>query len=483
MIDYFLPVQGRAVLVVGDVILDRYLYGRTDRISPEAPVPVVRVEKTEERLGGAANVAANIRTLGLDVQLIGVTGDDSYADVLSKKLTEIGVQYDFVRQENFPTVTKLRVLSQNQQLLRLDYEDDSDKVDLSQLGKIYKKYLDSTSIIVLSDYAKGSLKCTSEFIQQASSRNITTLVDPKGNDFSRYRGATLLTPNFKEFETVVGPCSGESEIVSNAKELCAELDLGSLLVTRGEEGMSYIDAKNNIVLHLPAQSHEVFDVTGAGDTVIATLAAALASSHSIEQAIHYANKAAGLVIDKIGTASVTPEELNRSIDNDNNIPSGGSVLNEAQLKNTLVAARARHEKIVMTNGCFDLLHAGHIDYLQKARALGDRLLIAVNSDDSVRQLKGNNRPINTVENRMTVLAGLKSTDWVCSFSESTPERLIELVKPDVLVKGADYAVNEIAGADFVIACGGEVETIEIQNNCSTSDIVEKILTTDESGSE
>ncbi len=480
MIDYFLPVQSSSVLVVGDVILDRYLYGRTDRISPEAPVPVVKVEKTEERLGGAANVAANIRSLGLEVQLIGVTGDDDYADVLSGKLTEIGVKHDFVRQQNFPTITKLRVLSQNQQLLRLDYEDDSGKVDLSLLSKIYEKYLDSAGIIVLSDYAKGSLTFTSEFIQLASSRNIITLIDPKGNDFTRYKGATLLTPNLKEFEAVVGHCAGEGEIVSKAKQLCLELNLGGLLVTRGEKGMSYIDAKNNTDFHLPARSHEVFDVTGAGDTVIATLAAALASSHTIEQAVYYANVAAGLVIEKIGTASVTPEELNSVIDESNNIAPKGSVLSEAQLKDAVKAARARQEKIVMTNGCFDLLHAGHVDYLQKARALGDRLLIAVNSDESVRELKGKSRPINSVENRMLVLAGLEATDWVCSFSESTPEKLIEMVKPDVLVKGADYALNEIAGAEFVIACGGEVVTIEIENDCSTSNIVEKILTMHES---
>ncbi|NKB36772.1 MAG: bifunctional D-glycero-beta-D-manno-heptose-7-phosphate kinase/D-glycero-beta-D-manno-heptose 1-phosphate adenylyltransferase HldE [Gammaproteobacteria bacterium] len=476
MIDYFLPAEGRTVLVVGDVILDRYLYGRTDRISPEAPVPVVKVEKTEERLGGAANVAANIRALGLDVQLIGVTGDDSYADILSNKLSDIGVNYDFIRQESFPTVTKLRVLSQNQQLLRLDYEDDSDKVDLSLLSNIYKKHLDSAAIIVLSDYAKGSLKFTSDFIQQASRKNIITLVDPKGSDFSPYKGATLLTPNLKEFEAVVGDCSDEEDIVSNAKDLCAELELGSLLVTRGGDGMSYFDAKNNKILHLPARSHEVFDVTGAGDTVIATLAAALASSHTIEQAIYFANTAAALVIKKIGTASVTPEELNKSIDENNDTTTKGSVLSEAQLADTLARARARHEKIVMTNGCFDLLHAGHIDYLEKAKALGDRLLVAVNSDESVRDLKGDSRPINSVDNRMLVLAGLEATDWVCPFSENTPERLIELVKPDVLVKGSDYAVDQIAGADFVMARGGEVVTIEIENTSSTSSIVETILT-------
>jgi D-beta-D-heptose 7-phosphate kinase / D-beta-D-heptose 1-phosphate adenosyltransferase len=481
MIEYFSPEPSARVLVVGDVILDRYVHGDTSRISPEAPVPVVRVHKTEERPGGAANVAMNIRALGVAVQLIGVTGDDNFADTLSAQLHEAGVDCNFIRQTGFPTVTKLRVLSQHQQLLRLDYEAEASSVDVVPLRDLYAQQLEQTDVVVLSDYAKGSLQFTGEFIKQAREQGIRVLVDPKGNDFSRYQGASLLTPNLKEFEAIVGLCENETDIVEKAKALCRSLSLDGLLITRGGQGMSMIDAANNDVLHLPAHTHEVFDVTGAGDTVIAALAAGLASTYELGQAVSYANLAAGLVVEKLGTASVTASELNAAIGDGDGIARG--IIKRQDLVNIIETARSRNERVVMTNGCFDIIHAGHVDYLQQARALGDRLLIAVNDDDSVLRLKGENRPINDLENRMLVLAALAATDWISPFSEDTPEDLIRLVKPDVLVKGADYSPEQIAGAEFVQSYGGEVVTIPFQTHCSTSDIIKKVQISSAGGGE
>ena len=474
MSEYFLPVQTNPILVVGDVILDRYLYGKTRRISPEAPVPVVKVDRSEERPGGAANVAANIRGLGLDVQLIGITGDDEFADTLLHKLEDSGVSCDFVRQKDFPTITKIRVLSQNQQLLRLDYEEDSEEVDASALRVLFQKYIQGSRVVILSDYAKGSLKYTQEFIQLAAENGVLSLVDPKGSDFERYRGASYLTPNIKEFELIVGACADDGELVNKALELCRHLQLKGLLITRGEKGMSFVNAENDSTLHLPARSHEVYDVTGAGDTVIATLGAALACSYSMTQALSFSNLAAGLVVEKLGAACVTAEELNQCVE-DRKTPNPGELIkSEKELLRILEVARSRGERIVMTNGCFDLIHAGHVDYLQRARELGDRLLIAVNDDDSVKRLKGENRPINKLEKRMKVLAGLRYADWVFSFSSDTPEELISLVKPDYLVKGADYQISEIAGADAVQSYGGEVVTIDLTDECSTSALIDEI---------
>ncbi len=472
MIDYFSPVPTARVLVIGDVILDRYVHGDTHRISPEAPVPVVKVQKTEERPGGAANVAMNIRALGVAVQLIGVTGNDSHADSLFGQLQEAGVECHFIRQEGFPTVTKLRVLSQHQQLLRLDYETDAGDVEPAPLHDLYEKHLGQADVVILSDYAKGSLQASVDFIKQAKDQGIRVLVDPKGNDFSRYHGASLLTPNMKEFETIVGPCDTEAAMVEKARALCESLALDGLLITRGEQGMSMIDVLNDTVLHLPTQVHEVFDVTGAGDTVIATLASALASSCELQPAAAYANIAAGLVVGKLGTASVNVAELNAAIGQGSHTFTG--VVQQQELASIVAAARSRGERIVMTNGCFDIVHAGHVDYLQQARALGDRLLVAVNDDDSVLRLKGSGRPVNTLEDRMAVLAALAATDWISPFSEDTPEQLIRLVKPDVLVKGGDYSPENIVGADFVKSYGGEVLSIAFRTQCSTSDIIRKV---------
>ncbi|MFQ5658950.1 MAG: bifunctional D-glycero-beta-D-manno-heptose-7-phosphate kinase/D-glycero-beta-D-manno-heptose 1-phosphate adenylyltransferase HldE [Gammaproteobacteria bacterium] len=472
MYKYFQPSATARILVVGDVILDRYVYGDTTRISPEAPVPVVKVRSTRDRPGGAANVALNIGALGVTVQLIGITGEDENAEVLSGQLNDAGVQSRFVRQPGFPTITKLRVLSRHQQLLRLDYEADSVSADSNALQQLYIDELEQADAVILSDYAKGSLHATNALIDLARNSDIRVLVDPKGDDFSRYRHASLLTPNLTEFETIVGACRNQDDLVEKGRSLCQELALEALCITRGEQGMTLIDRQQDNVVHLPAQAREVFDVTGAGDTVIATLAAAMVSGYGLEEALLFANRAAGLVVEKLGAAPVSVRELNTSPENP--LTATSAVVGREELIRAVAAARDRGETIAMTNGCFDLLHAGHVHYLTEAGCCADRLIVAVNDDACVKRLKGRGRPINPLPQRMAVLAGLAAVDWVTAFSEDTPEALVKLVKPDVLVKGGDYRPEQIAGAEYVRQNGGKVEVIPFKDDSSTSSIIRTI---------
>ena len=459
------------VLVLGDLMLDRYWQGSTARISPEAPVPVVRVLGEEDRPGGAGNVALNIAALGAGVQVMGITGRDPAADVLGQRLQAAGVAYDFERLDGVATITKLRVLSRNQQLIRLDFEDDLGTFDPLPLRGRVAKAVDDYAVVVLSDYGKGGLADVQAYIAAARAAGKPVLVDPKGTDFTRYRGATLVTPNLAELEAVVGSCSGEDELLAKGGRLMADLELSALLVTRSEQGMTLLQA-DAPVLHLPTRAREVFDVTGAGDTVIAVLAAALAAGESLPAATALANLAAGIVVGKLGAATVSVPELIRALHQEQE--SGMGVLGEDQLLEAVEVARAHGERIVMTNGCFDILHAGHVTYLDQARRLGERLIVAVNTDDSVRRLKGEGRPVNTVERRMAVLAALGSVDWVVAFSEDTPERLICRVGPDVLVKGGDADLQRIPGGDCVRGRGGEVRVMDYVADVSTTRLIEAI---------
>lgn len=464
------PFNLASVLVVGDIMLDRYWYGDTLRISPEAPVPVVRIRQNEERPGGAGNVALNLAALDCKALLFSICGNDEAGQLLENKLVAADVQCFFQREEHFPTVTKLRVLSQHQQLIRLDFEEALTKLDLANLLAIYQSQLNSVQAVILSDYAKGVLTEPQLFIALAHKAGIPVFVDPKGTDYQRYRGATLLTPNRKEFEAVVGVCHSEQELSEKGLALLRDLELEALLITRGDQGMTLL-RPNHPELHLPAFGREVYDVTGAGDTVIATLAAAVAAGSDLEEAIHLANHAASIVVAKLGAATVNIAELRRAVQKDGR---GKGAMNEEQLLLAVADAKAHGERIVMTNGCFDILHAGHITYLEQAKQLGDRLIVAVNDDESVKRLKGNERPINSLARRMAVLAGLAAVDWVVAFSEDTPERIIEAIQPDVLVKGGDYRIEEIVGADFVLARGGQVKVLDFIDNCSTTTVIEKI---------
>ena len=458
------------VLVVGDVMLDRYWSGTTGRISPEAPVPVVNVNHTEDRLGGAANVAANIKALGAQVGLLGLLGDDAVADSIETVLSELGIQSHCERLAQIESITKLRVLSQSQQILRCDFERKF-SADLceplkTKLSSILSKY----DVVVFSDYAKGSLQKIAELIQIAKAQNKVVIVDPKGNDFSAYQHADVITPNQKEFEQIVGLSDSLSEFEGKAKSLREQLDVAHLLVTRGEHGM-FLQSENSNY-QVQAVARDVHDVTGAGDTVVAVMAACLAAGESIQNSVDLANQAAGIVVAKVGTSTVTVHELRHALHTQG---IGGRAQQSAeQLLPLLRSLQNQNKKIVMTNGCFDILHAGHIAFLEEARAQGDFLLVAVNDDASVTRLKGPERPVNKLEDRMAVLAALSAIDWVLPFSEDTPQKLIAQLLPNILVKGGDYQIDQIAGAEEVLAAGGDVRVLSFHAGRSTTRIINQI---------
>lgn len=465
------PFQHARLLVIGDVMLDRYWHGSASRVSPEAPVPVVQVTSREDRPGGAGNVALNIAALGSAVRLVGVVGDDETGLELLSRLKAAGVYCDFLQSEEKPTITKLRIISQHQQLIRLDFEKAFEASDIIGLQDKAKSLVDDSQVMVLSDYGKGALHDIIDLIDLGRSRNIPIIVDPKGSDFTKYRGATLITPNLTEFEAVVGGSDNEDELVNKGLRLVRELNLEAILITRGEHGMTLI-RPNSPELHLPARAQEVFDVTGAGDTVISVLAASMAAGDGLADATALANLAAGLVVGKLGTAAISGPELRRAMLADQN--SGRGVMTAEQLQIVVQDAKAHGEKIIFTNGCFDIIHAGHVGYLAEAKRLGDRLVVAINDDDSAHRLKGPGRPINPVERRMAVLAGLEAVDWVVSFSEDTPEPLLESLQPEVLVKGGDYTMDQVVGGSYVESYGGMVRVLEFLDNCSTSAIMEKM---------
>ncbi|MGL9769201.1 MAG: bifunctional D-glycero-beta-D-manno-heptose-7-phosphate kinase/D-glycero-beta-D-manno-heptose 1-phosphate adenylyltransferase HldE [Sodalis sp. (in: enterobacteria)] len=460
-----------SVLVVGDIMLDRYWYGSTSRISPEAPVPIIKVDVIKEHPGGAANVAMNIAALGCYSYLIGLTGIDAAARTLIDRLSEVNVICDFVASATHPTITKLRVLSRNQQLIRLDFEENFDDVDADPIIERIKLALPKAGALVLSDYAKGALARVREMIALAHAAGVPVIVDPKGTNFNRYRGATLLTPNLSEFEAVVGFCKDEETLINRSMILIADYQLSALLITRSEQGMTLLQPDKE-PLYLPTHAHEVYDVTGAGDTVIGVLAAALAAGNSLEDSCFLANAAAGVVIGRLGTSTVNPIDLEKAIRGCTKKSFG--VMTESELKLALALARQHGETVVMTNGIFDILHAGHVSYLTNARRLGDRLVVAVNSDESTKHLKGKKRPINPLSQRMTVLAALEVVDWVVPFSEDTPQRLIADVLPDVLVKGGDYQLHQIAGSKEVLDNGGDVLVLNFEDSCSSSNIINAI---------
>ena len=465
------PFQQARLLVIGDVMLDRYWHGAASRISPEAPVPVVQVGTQEDRPGGAGNVALNIAALGSAATLIGVVGKDDNAQDLESRLTAAGVYCEFLKSEDKPTITKLRVISQHQQLIRLDFEEKFDEQDIDGLQSLATSLLPNAQALVLSDYAKGALQDVAALIKLAREQNIPIIVDPKGSDFEKYRGSTLITPNLNEFESVVGPCASEEELVSKGLKLMSDLELQAMLITRGEHGMTLLrpDLEE---LHLPARAREVFDVTGAGDTVISVLASSLAAGDNLAEATAIANLAAGLVVGKLGTAAISGPELRRAILAEQD--TGMGVMTAEQLSIAVHDAKAHGEKIVFTNGCFDIIHAGHVGYLSQAKKLGDRLIVAINADESVARLKGPGRPLNPVERRMAVLDGLEAVDWVVNFKEDTPEALLKSLQPDILVKGGDYSLEQVVGGEYVLSYGGEVKALEFLDDCSTSAIVEKM---------
>ncbi len=460
------------VLVVGDLMLDKYWYGEASRISPEAPVPVVHVDISEQRAGGAGNVALNIAALGAQVSVIGYCGCDEAASALINILQNSGVRCLIESLDTISTISKLRVLSRHQQLIRLDFEDGFGEVPPDNALRQFSCELDETDVIVLSDYGKGTLQAVRKFIEMARSAGKRVLIDPKGSDFSKYRDATLITPNMSEFEAVVGSCKTNEHLAEKGLGLLRQLDIESLLVTRGEQGMTLL-SQDAEPMHLATESREVYDVTGAGDTVISVLAASLAAQESLPEAIKLANVAASIVVEKLGAATVNLDEFRNALHRKRARYRG--IVQFDQLVNAIETAKSIGEKIVVTNGCFDILHFGHIQYLQQAKKLGDRLVILVNSDASVNRLKGPNRPVNTLQTRMEMLSALECVDWVLAFDADTPSELICKLAPDVLVKGGDYSdITDIAGHDCVIENGGKVKILDYIDGFSTTSIIQSI---------
>lgn len=462
-----------SILVVGDVMLDRYWFGDTQRISPEAPVPIVKIDQMDERPGGAGNVALNIAALGAKVNLLGITGDDDAAHRLKTQLTAANVIHHLLPIPNARTIAKLRIMSRHQQLIRLDFEERFPAFDAHQFLQFYKQALLTANLVILSDYGKGTLNCAPELIKLAKDANVSVFVDPKGLDFSIYSGADAITPNYKEFEAIVGACENDRDIMEKAQRFLTQHNIHALLLTRGERGMTLIQ-KNQDDMHLPAHAREVFDVTGAGDTVIATLGTAYASGATLPESMILANLSASLVVAKLGAASINTAELQAALNNTSHTTAG--IVSEEQLLLAVAKARTQGRRIVFTNGCFDILHAGHVTYLQQAKQLGDFLIVAINSDQSVTRIKGPSRPIHHQEHRMTVLASLSAVDWVTTFNDDTPERLLKLIQPDVLVKGGDYQPNEVVGAEIVFAYGGEVRVLGLVKDLSTTSIINRVVT-------
>lgn len=468
------------ILVVGDVMLDRYWTGDSSRISPEAPVPVVKIGDLDDKVGGAANVARNIAHLDGQVTLLGIIGDDENGKRLESLLASEQIESALVTQSSQPTITKLRVISRQQQVVRLDFEEAFSQQHADTLETAFNKVMGDYDHIVFSDYNKGSLANIKSMIKAARAAGKTVFVDPKSKDLSDYSGASVITPNKTEFVAAGGVAESEADIWQSAQKIIADFNIDSILLTRSEQGMSAITATEKV--DMPAQVLEVSDVTGAGDTVIATLAMMMACGLPLADAAKIANLAAGVVVAKLGAATVTPEELYRTV-NKHLFASKQAHYQTPfdEVLQHIQFARQSGEKIVFTNGCFDILHAGHVHYLEQAKALGDRLVVGLNNDESIKRLKGQDRPINPLNERATVVTGLASVDWVIPFGEQngdeyddTPYHLIDLIKPDVLVKGGDYTIDTIVGADLVQNNGGLVATIDFVDGCSTTKIIDKI---------
>ncbi len=453
--------SGARVLVIGDVMLDRFVYGGVQRISPEAPIPVMQAERAIVMPGGAGNVARNIAALGAEAVLVGLVGDDSAADELDETLAaERGVVAHLVVDETRRTIEKIRFIGGRQQLLRVDWENRKapGEGSLDTLISTALEAVAECGVIVLSDYAKGVVvdRVTAAVVEAAAKAGKPVLVDPKGGDYGRYRGAYLVTPNRAEAALASGlPCEDDESADAAARKLM-DAGIANVLITRGAAGMTLVQQGEPAPLHLAAQAREVFDVSGAGDTVVATIAAALAKGRPLRHAARLANAAAGIVVGKIGTAVVHPEELRAALHMPDPHGIDSKVVSRQQARERVDFWRSRGERIGFTNGCFDLLHGGHLALLTEARSHCDRLVVAINADASVRSLKGEQRPVHDETHRARLLAALNVVDLVVVFAEATPIPLLELLKPDLLIKGGDYTVDQVVGADIVQAYGGEV---------------------------
>ncbi|WP_066159532.1 D-glycero-beta-D-manno-heptose-7-phosphate kinase [Aliarcobacter skirrowii] len=461
------------ILVIGDLMIDHYLWGSCDRISPEAPVQVVNVKKENSVLGGAGNVINNLVSLGSSVEVISVIGDDSVANELKTLLSNIGVSFDnLVVEKGRKTSKKSRLMASNQQVLRYDSEsvDEISKNSSNKILEILEKNIKNYSAIILSDYKKGVLTTTltQDIIKLANRNKIKVLADPKGKDFSKYKGAYTLTPNKKEaMEATNIDIKDEKSLVEALKSLKQNCNLEVSLITLSEQGIAIFDDE---LFTSPTAAREVFDVTGAGDTVIASITFALSCGVDIKKALYFANLAAGVVVGKIGSATASLDEIYEYESQLNKSSSSSHIKTFDEIEKLAKKLHSQGKKIVFTNGCFDILHVGHVKYLEEAKSYGDVLILGLNADSSVRKLKGLSRPINSQDDRAYILASLESVDYVVIFEEETPYELIKLIKPHVLVKGGDYEGKEVVGQDIA----DELKLVQFVDGKSTTNTIKRI---------
>jgi D-beta-D-heptose 7-phosphate kinase/D-beta-D-heptose 1-phosphate adenosyltransferase len=479
LIDLIPRLAGARVAVIGDVMLDRYVMGEVERISPEAPIPILSIRRRTSMLGGTGNVVRNIAALGAKVDLVAVIGSDDAGAEVARFFKELpGVRVDLTVDATRPTTIKTRFVSGTQQMMRADEESTAPlpaaiRDELIEAGR---QAIAQAAVVVLSDYAKGVLKngVAAALIKIARDASKAVIVDPKGRDFSAYRGASIITPNRLELAEASGkPADGDDAIVAAARGLIDGLDFDAVLATRSRDGMTLV-RRDDAPLHLPTEAREVFDVSGAGDTVIAALAAALAAGAALPEAAALANAAAGVVVGKVGTAAVYAEELRSALHHQDIARAEAKELSLGSLLERVDRWRRAGLKVGFTNGCFDLLHPGHIRLLTQSRDACDRLIVGLNDDASVKRLKGPDRPIQGEASRAAVLASLASVDAVVLFAEDTPIKLIEAVRPDVLVKGSDYTVDKVVGADLVQKNGGKVVLVELAEGHSTTNTIKRM---------
>lgn len=490
---YIDALPAAAVLVVGDIMLDRFVYGDVERISPESPVPVLSIKRETTMLGGAGNALSNIAGLDAKARILSVIGDDDVGEQVRHMVAErVGSVAGLVTDPQRPTAIKTRFLAAHQQLLRADFEK-SDPLTVETEDRLLaeaKKLMPEMKAVILSDYGKGVLtpRVTAALIDLATERNIPVLVDPKGTDYGKYRGAAVVTPNRKELSEATGgkPTITDEDIMAAAESLLEKTGIRSIVATRAEKGITvWARDKNRAPLHLPTEALEVFDVSGAGDTVIATVAAALAVGVPLEEAAKLANLAGGIVVAKVGTATIRRAELLAAIKDEDREDRAvhrameAPVCTAEEAQERIARWKARGLKVGFTNGCFDIIHYGHVNYLNRAREKCDRLVLGLNSDDSIRRLKGETRPVNDLESRAAVMAALGAIDMVVPFGtqpeeKDTPCALIETIQPDVFFKGGDYTIDQLPEAAIVQSYGGRVDIMPLYEGHSTTKIIARM---------
>ena len=444
----------KKITVIGDVMIDWYLHGESSRISPEAPVPVVNFKESKFQLGGAANVANNLKHLEIEPFLIGAIGNDHFGSLLKEHLKAEKIKFNLLTEKSFQTICKQRLMSSNQQLARIDYEQYFHASKLTNTFNTFIRNIAKTDLIIVSDYGKGTIFNARKLIQSAKKLKKKILIDPKGKDFTKYKGANLITPNKAEFENIMGKVGSKRDLANKAKKMLEDLNLESLIVTLGSEGMYVLTKSNKKITgdFINAYPQEVFDVSGAGDTTISALGAALSEGNDIFSAAEFANLAASISVSKLGTSTVSKDEVT-----------------------SLEASKGNKEQvIVFTNGCFDIIHSGHLDLLKEARSYGDKLIVGLNSDKSISKLKGSDRPIIGQSERKKILSALKFVDEVIIFNEENPLKLIKRLKPSILVKGADYAKEQVVGGEFVESYGGKIKLVKLTKGKSSSKIINKL---------